>query len=261
MATFSDETIMSYVDGELDEATSGEIEAALASDAELSARVELFAQTRLTAQNALRPILDEPMPDSLKASVEAMVESARRPAPSQGASSHAEAARRGLVPANDWWRLAAAACIAGVLGLAGGYMAGGPMADDRTGSPGLRIADADPDALSTALRTTPSGEERTLPGSAEHFRVIASFHDHQQSLCREFELDMADKSRLTAVACDDNGRWHVRFAVNTPDATAGYAPASSTEALEAYLTAIQAGAALSADEERQALEKLARRGE
>ncbi|MGS1097347.1 anti-sigma factor family protein (plasmid) [Aquamicrobium terrae] len=255
MAIFSDETIMSYVDGELDEATSGEIETALASDAELRARVDLFAQTRLAAREALEPMLDEPVPQNLKALVEAMVARSRQsvadPVP------HSATAKRVLVPANDWQRLAAAACIAGLLGVTAGYY----MADGSMEPSGLQIAAADPQALFAALRTAPSGEELTLLGSAERFRVIASFHDHQQALCREFELDMADKTKLTSVACDDNGQWRVRFAVNAPEDTASYAPASSGEALDAYLTAIQAGDPLSADAERQALEKLEQRGE
>lgn len=255
--TFSDDTVMRYVDGELDDATCVAIEDAQASDPDLAARIEAFAQTKLQARRAMQPLLDEPVPEKLRSTVEAMV-ARQRPisaGPMPTATPRAAAGAPGariLVPANDWRRLAAAACIAGVLGGLVGYFAVGSPATPG----GLQVADVDRAALVDALRTTPSGEERSMTGQATRFTAIASFHDARQSLCREFELDMADGSQLTSVACNEENDWRVRFAVNAPGDGAGYAPASSAEALDAYLTAIEAGAPLSGDDEAQALRAL-----
>lgn len=57
------------------------------------------------------------------------------------------------------------------------------------------------------------------------------------------------------MTCNEEGEWRVRFAVNA-DAGEGYSPASSSEALEAYLSAVQAAEPLTAEEEAQALRKL-----
>ena len=251
MTAFSDETVMRYVDGELDDETSARVEAALAADPELSRRVEMFAETRLAAQHALAPMLDEPLPAALKDAVEAMVAKAKAE-PGLPPTRHAGSGRpRVFSPANDWIRLAAAACVAGVLGVAVGFMAGGNSEPN-----GLRIASVDTKAVTAALQTVPSGSETTLTGEATRFKAIASFRDSQQALCREFEVDMADRSTVTSVACSVGETWVVRFAVSAPAGSDGYAPASSSEALEAYLAAINAGAPLSEADEKEALQKL-----
>ena len=252
MAAFSDETVMRYVDGELDDETSAQVEAALANDPELSRRIELFAETRLAAQEAMRRMLDEPVPDALKGAVEAMVAKAKAAPDPTLATWRVGSGRPHIVsPANDWMRLAAAACIAGVLGVGAGMLVGG-----ETEPGGLRIANVDADAVATGLRSIPTGSETTLAGAATRFKAIATFRDSRQALCREFELDLADRSTVTSVACSVDGNWVVRFAVNAPAGDDGYAPASSSEALEAYLAAINAGAPLSETEEKQALDQL-----
>ncbi|MCO5084531.1 MAG: anti-sigma factor [Rhizobiaceae bacterium] len=251
MTRFSDETVMRYVDGELGDAESAEIESALETDRELAARVELFAGTRLSAKEALAPLLAEPVPATLKANVEAMVAAARdKPADSAPARADAVERPRLLSPANDWWRPAAAACVAGLLGVVVGFMASG-----RNESGGLEIAHVDRSALTQALRTIPMGQEEDLPGGDARFRAIASYYDNQNLLCREFELDLSAGQRVTSVTCNEEGEWRVRFAVNA-DAGEGYSPASSSEALEAYLSAVQAAEPLTAEEEAQALRKL-----
>ena len=246
MTTFSDETVMRYVDGELDEETSALLEAQLATDADLNRRLEMFAETRLAAQEALRPMLDEPVPEQLQASVEAMVAKAK--GSSAGQSAPIGKARL-FSPANDWMRLAAAACIAAVLGVAAGLMLGG-----REPASGLQIAGIENEELAAALRSVPSGDEKTLDSGA--FKAISSFKDSQQALCREFELAMANDSRVSSVACVEAGKWKLRFAVNLPGNDRDYAPASSSEALDAYLAGIDAGAPLSATEEKAALDGL-----
>lgn len=248
MTTFSDETVMRYVDGELDEETSARLEAELATDADLNRRLEMFAETRLAAQEALRPALDEPVPEQLQASVEAMVAKAKASPADQSVPAGTGKARL-FSPANDWMRLAAAACIAAVLGIAAGLMFG-----DREPASGLQIAGIEDGPLAAALRSVPSGDEKTLDSGT--FKAIASFKDSQQALCREFELAMANNSRVSSVACVEAGEWKLRFAVNLPGNDQGYAPASSSEVLDAYLAGIDAGAPLSAAEEKAALDGL-----
>lgn len=251
MTMFSDETVMRYVDGELDDETSARLEAALARDSELSQRIELFASTRLAAQDALRPLLDEPVPAELTAAVEAMAAKAKTSASAAPPGSRSK--WRLLTAANDdWRRLAAAACIAGILGVGAGFLAG-----NRDDANGVQLVGVDKQALAAALVNVPAGGTSDLPGEATRFRAIASFHDNRQSLCREFEIDMRDNSKLTSVACAEGTSWIVRFAVNAPGGSGGYAPASSAEALEAYLSAINAEPPLNATDEKTALEKLA----
>jgi hypothetical protein len=56
-----------------------------------------------------------------------------------------------------------------------------------------------------------------------------------------------------AVACHGGGAWDVPFTVAAGQADGGYAPASSLEALDAYLAAVGAGPPLEPAAEREAL--------
>jgi len=63
--TFSDDRLMAYVDRELDPASTAEIDAAIARDPDLAARVERQRKLRLAVHAAFEPILQEPMPKRL----------------------------------------------------------------------------------------------------------------------------------------------------------------------------------------------------
>jgi hypothetical protein len=56
-----------------------------------------------------------------------------------------------------------------------------------------------------------------------------------------------------AIACKKDETWKIQFAVISSPMETGYAPASSLEAVEAYMLAIGAGPALTIAEEDTAL--------
>jgi len=63
--TYSDEMLMAYVDRELDAATTSSIDAAVARDPGLAARVERQRKLAQAVHAAYEPILEEPMPKRL----------------------------------------------------------------------------------------------------------------------------------------------------------------------------------------------------
>lgn len=81
--------------------------------------------------------------------------------------------------------------------------------------------------------------------------MIASFHDGEGALCREFEEERRGRARV-AVACRSAEGWDLRLAVAT-GAAQGYEPASSLEILDLWMEDRQAGAPLSPQEEAEAL--------
>jgi anti-sigma factor RsiW len=250
MAGFSDEMLMRFADGELDEETSARVEAAVATDDAVAARLAVFVQTRLAAGDALRPLLDEPVPAALRQSVQSMIDRHRRDA-IETSSPRRRGVMRLFPPAFSWPQLAAAASIAAVLGGLGGFK----LAEQFRAAP-LQLAGLDASSLSRALETVPAGHETQLGGSSQRFKAIATFRDSANAVCREFEVDIADHSTIVSVACNNAGEWRTRFAVVAPGSERGYAPASSTAALEAYLNAIDAGQSLNPAEETQALAEL-----
>jgi anti-sigma factor RsiW len=248
--TFSDEILMRFADGELDPETVARIEQAMEIDDRLVTRVAMFIETRAQAQAALKPLLDEPVPEKLVAAVEQMID-ARRAGEKAASVLPFGGGRIAAPPSRSQWRLPIAASLAAaVVGALAGYWAAGTN-ERRQG--GLWVAGVIRPALAQALETVESGKEIRLAGISDRFRAIATFRNNSQDLCREFEVDSQDRSTVVSVACRSGDEWRVSFAVVAPGDAGGYAPASSTEALDAYLSAIEAGAPMSAEEEVQAL--------
>jgi anti-sigma factor RsiW len=252
---FSDEMLMRFADGELEPDEMDLIEKAMEADDDLVARVAMFIETKAAAQEAMRPMLDEPVPEKLQASVEAMVAARRaEQAPAPAGAEVLPFKPRPPTPAattSPRWTLPIAASIAAVAGGLFGYWAAG---DDARRDNSIAVAGVVDAEVVAALENVPAGQESEL--ASGRFRAIASFRDGAQDLCREFEVDSADRSTIVSVACRSDREWRVTFAVAAPGGTDGYAPASSGEALDAYLSAIEAGEPLAAEEEATALSEL-----
>lgn len=240
---FTDEDLMAYADGELAEDRAAALDRALAEDPALAERVGLFVDTRRIAVEALRPMLDTPVPDRLVQRVRAL-------AAGQAAAGNVVA----FPPAKPRpiWQLPLAASIALAVGLGAGLMLSGTGGS----GPALEIAAVTDSALARALATLPSGEILTL-AAGERIEVIATFRAEDEALCREFEYDHVSGTTFASIACHDGQDWQMRLAIAAPAADAtGYAPASSLEALDAYLVATNAGAPLPLAEEAAALDAL-----
>ncbi|ASY72244.1 anti-sigma factor [Sinorhizobium fredii USDA 205] len=248
---FSDEILMRFADGELDAEISAEIEREMETDDALVARLALFIETRHAAKIAMQPLLEEPLPAELTAAVERVI-AAKTSAQNESGASVLPFARRA---ANDRrasrWLAPVAASLAAVIAGFGGYWLG--RGGQPTAEGVLPPTALSSPALEEALETVVSGEERQLSGPNQRFRAIATFRDNDQALCREFEVDSPDRSTVVSVACRAGAEWRVTFAVVARGDSGGYAPASSTETLDAYLTAINAGAPLEAEEEAKVL--------
>lgn len=254
---FDDATLMAYADGELDQETVIRLEAALANDADLRQRVAMFRKTRQLAKDAVRAAYDAPVPEALQQKVESLVK--------QDAEHSSEPARDNVVPfaaagkpstaapPRSRFALPMAASIALVVGLLGG-LAINRLAVD-SGAP-VEIAILQQEGLADALGRVASGATAQLGGGDDRFRAIASFKDDGGAFCREFEVDQQDRTTLVAVACRQERKWNVQFAVVAGSSAEGYAPASSLEALDAYLSSIGASETLSADEEQQELRSI-----
>ncbi|TCO73322.1 hypothetical protein [Rhodovulum euryhalinum] len=243
---FSDETLMAYADGALDPAEAARVGAAVAADPALARRLALFSGTRdvLARAAAARP--EAPVPDALMARVRATIEAGRA-----GAETDATVVplRRPSVPPRPFRPMAIAAGLALALGLAGGVLVGLSLGDGVPG--GLRIATLGTRGLAEALSGLPSGARAAVADG--EVAIIASFRNADGELCREFELDAAERATVVSVACREAAGWQTRFAVVAGAVDTGYAPASSLETLDSYLAAIGAGAPLAPLDEAAAL--------
>ncbi|QHW28748.1 hypothetical protein GYN07_30920 (plasmid) [Rhizobium leguminosarum bv. viciae 248] len=235
---FDDETLMAFADGELDETQSRALEEALAGNEALCERLAVFLDSRQLVGDALKPLIDEPVPEALLASVHRMADEVRHQKPQDNVVSfrpkqQQQTMRRWLVPV----AASLVAIVTGVVGFALGRI--NPSASNS----GAEIA--------AVLDREVSGRDVTLSSPDTVLHVVASFRDERGELCREYELKQPKSSTLT-VACRQNGAWATRLALTSAKAD-GYVPASSQETIDAYLASIQAGEPLSPEEEREVL--------
>ena len=255
---YPDETLMAYADGELDDATAAELDQALARDPELLRRLALFTGTRdvLAEAAAARPL--DPVPDALMARVRATLEAGAAAPETVPETVPGQAPEEKVVPfrrrdtfAPRWQPMALAASLALAVGLGAGFGAARLAAPD-AGAP-LGFAALSAPGVTEALSSLPSGEGRALDQG--EIAVLASFRDAQDRLCREFEVE-GSLGSVVSVACFEAGGWRTTLALAAAPEEGGYAPASSMETLESYLSAVGAGPVLTPEEEAQALQSL-----
>lgn len=247
---FDDETLMAFADGELDAETAARVEAAMETDDELVVRVATFIESRAQASDALKPLIDEPVPEALTRSVERMIEESRRGEgtavqPDNVVAFRPAAARRSF--GSNWSLPLAASLAAAVFGV-GGYLAGQANAPQVSGQSFATVSDP---ALVEVLDSTPSGA-LAAAGDAS-VKLVSSFRDGSGALCREFELQQAGTATVT-VACRANELWSIRLAVAAPaSGGADYLPAGAAETVDAFLAGIGASAPLAPADEKAAL--------
>ncbi len=233
---FDDATLMAYADGALDSDAARLVAEAAEGDSELAARIRMFRETGelLGALGAARP--HQPLPDDLTERVERTVASARR--------EHTVVPMAARRP--PWRPVAFAASVALVVGVIGGIVASLALRGPEPSGAGLAVFDTP--GMERALESLPAGARGQADGG--RVEIIASFLTQDGVLCREFEFEGADASRLVSVACREGENWITRFVVATQGADdASYQPASSLAALDAYLSAIGAGPPMSQEEE------------
>jgi hypothetical protein len=244
MTKFTDEELMAYVDGEVDDEEARAIEAAAAADPEIAGTIDMFARTRMMARDAFSSVLRETVPPRL------LDAALGRTAKEQPSAPTGNVIRfRPRRPSALAIAMASAACVAMIAAGVAGYVAGSGLENANSG---IELA-AVSDEISGLLGSVPSGEQAKLGGGAT-FRVIGSFRDGNDRFCREFEVS-SERNGSLAVACQADGRWAVEFAMQTTS-IGGYEPASSTAVLDSYLAQIGAGAVLSADEERALFDRM-----
>jgi len=222
MSAIDIETLMAFVDGELDELGMARVERVIAADPELAKRVaaERALKAKLAAHYA--PVLDAPLPDRLTAlfdqeSKVVDIATARRP-------------RGWIVTA-----MAMAACLLLGLFVGRGVMPTAPGADG-----GALVAGG---SLATALDTRLASAQ---PANTA-IRIGLTFRAQDGAMCRTFQ-----GRALDGIACRAGKTWQLRRTVSDPAAArTDYRQASSGVLMDAA-QAMMAGDPLDAAAEKAA---------
>lgn len=210
----SDETLMAFADGVLDEPLFSRVADAVEQDSELAHRLEALIRGGTLARRAYAPLL-QPVSPELEARVRAAI---GRP---QGLWRIDWPGWRWLTPVAAG--MAAVAAVVLVLLVERGTPRSTHALDGFGGA-----------ALLAALDTLGSGE--MLQDGETEIRIVATFDDGAGTLCREFETPAH-----LVITCREEGDWALRLAVAGEGGGETYSPASGAAAVDAYLQSIGAG--------------------
>lgn len=219
MPDLSDETLVAYVDGELDPVERARVAELVDASPEAEARVAVFASTRKQLAAAFHDVLDEPVPQRLIDAV-ATTSPARLSLPAAPRAAHSSPGA-GWLQSFGWLFAPSALALAStalVAGLGGWYVG-------RTQTPPSRATALEADALATgtlanALESVAGSTSLTATGTPA-IRLRMTFKS-RDGWCRQFEADRPAGSAVAGVACRDAaGRWHIRAFASLPTGPAG----------------------------------------
>ena len=231
------EMLMALADGELDDAEAKALMRRIERNPQLAARYASFAQTA----EALRAAF-------ARGEMPAHLINAVRSAPGEAVIPRRRSERKILTAAFEFLGLLAQPAAVAAM-LAAGVGLGWVLRGDGDGpSAGL-----DQRTMAAAVSDMPTGETREVAGGGT-VRVLGSFQT-ARGLCRLILTDTLPTGGARFVACRNDADWQVMVSV-AEAGESGFAPASATatEAIDLYLDAIGAGAALSAEAEAAELE-------
>lgn len=192
--TPSEETLMAYVDGELDEQARVEVEAAMRANPDIAARVARQQALRTRVRLAFERVVEEPVPDRL-------VAAARGASPPVRASNviplRRKESRKWSWP--EWGSMAASLAVGAALSLLFVHHARVGPITSRNGQ--LFASGALAQALSDQLAST-QGDAATTP-----VQMGISFRDKSGNYCRTFALRATDS--LAGLACRSGDGWQL----------------------------------------------------
>lgn len=263
----NDDTLIAYLDGELDAEGFAAVEAALAADPALARRLDQLADCDQRVRRSYQAVLEAPVPPALIAAVLNAPDPRARPAAS------APQRRRDPAPAGGFERLMdalwsalsgrGAMALASVALLALGTLLAWTLQGPADGGWALRAGGpvAEPSLL-VALETAPSGRE--VEAAGRQFQLLASFERNDGGFCREFNASgkASDAADHLGVACRlPTGGWEVAVLATeerpADPAHGGYRTASERqfEVVDAWRLAQTRGTPLSPEQERMLIER------
>ena len=217
---FSDETLMAYVDGELDDEVRAQVAAAIATDAEVAQRIARHEALNLSIRTAYAGVLDEPVPAEFVRTARTAASGGRGNNVSdladarvaRSAKPQAERPRRVL---REWGAIAASLIVGLILGQR--FLGSGDAEPFATQAGDLLARGVLAQALSSELASAPT------PGAST--RIGISFRARSGEYCRTFALggNEARDHALAGLACREHGRWRIdALAPSVTGMTAGY---------------------------------------
>jgi hypothetical protein len=235
----TDDILMAYADGELDEATRVQVALALTQDPSLSERVQQHRRLRAQLSDAFAPVLDESIPDRLRSAVNSPVHTDTKVV-------ELDSFRQTKNPKRQWawpqWSAIAASLLLGVLV--------GRMVD-RTNESSL-VASGD---YLVASGTLAQALDNKLSNEEGEQLIGMSFRSTDGEYCRSFTS--RGEASVAGLACRLDDAWRVRVLSQTSSDETPYRTAGSAlpPAVLAEIDAAMSGEPFTIEEEKVARER------
>ena len=227
--TLDDNTLMAYVDGELDDQTNAAVEEALSTDERARDYVQHLMEVAQLSRNAFNDVIHEAVPERL---LEAINTASAQQPNMQAANVHTmPEPKKTFHQHAQSWSLPMAAAIAGLMiGSGGGFGVSQVSTNHATQQAAYhhqldtQSAQA---ALGRALEVNVSGTalDWTNPdtGTSGSVVPVRTYQDANGSYCREYQQNLANTASVDAqttfgLACRaDDGQWKTRFLIIDPE--------------------------------------------
>ncbi len=230
-----DETLLAFLDGELDPVRAAQVESAVAKDPPLARRLERHLALGARLRAAFDPVLDEPIP-------EALLRAGRPPAEVTDLAAFRQRRRPPERPA--WMERRPLGLIAASL------LAVAVVGQIILTPPPAPITERDGRLVASGRLAHALDVQLASAGAVDGTRIDLTFRDHAGAICRTFE-----SAATAGVACRDKAGWAVKAVFASPGGggAAGYRMASSGDPrLMQMVGDMMDGDAFDAARERQA---------
>lgn len=185
--SISNETLMAYVDSELDAAARAEVEAAMRRDPEIAQRIAEHRELRAKLKAAYQPTLAEPMPDRLLATLRA------------GGAAHAAPGRRQPRPLR--WRYPATLAASVVVAVCAAMFAW------QSARPAL-ILNRGGTLVAIGVLARDLSDRLAGDSGQDEVRIGVSFLARSGEYCRTFSVTGPQAN--AGIACRTAQRWEIR---------------------------------------------------
>jgi len=226
-----DETVMAYVDEELDAASRAKVDAAMAADPEVRAQLEAQIDLRARLRASFDPVLSEPVPERLLKAV------GRPHVPSAKVAdlSSVRATKQERLEARRSWSLPQFAAVAAslIIGVLIGQRAlHSPREDAFATRDGQLVASGPLDEALT--RQLASNQSDAAP-----VHIGLTYRNDSGAFCRTFVLSQGGAP--AGIACRSGDAWRVEMLTQPGPADAGAYRTAASELPEAIRRAVETG--------------------
>ena len=251
MTKLTDEILMAYVDGELDEKETNNVCKAIEADPKVQKRIDIFTDSAAMLQGVYDAPLHEAVPKRLLKAI--------------GNSESGKPQRKLFDRIADFLRIpvwqpayALMASFVLLIGIGAGYLASEIISPNKAFSP---VA-LNSEKFSRGLETTASGQTFNIADRALQVTPVSTFLDKSQRYCRQYEQvkigQNGEKSLSHGIACRDaSGNWHTMIYIALPPASKSpansteYIPAGEEDLIDMMVSKVMASPPLAIEQEAQ----------